>query len=310
MSVVLINPGRDPVENWVKALNKALPDIEIRIWPDAGNREEVRFIIANTLPPGAFATFPNLAFVAGTAVGVERLLNDPALSPHVPILRQRNEERAGMMSAWVVYHVLRHQRRFDDYEANKAKKLWQPLEVVPPANVRIGVMGLGNLGLPVARALSGLMYRVSGWSRSEKRIEEIETFAGMESFPAFLAQSDIVVSILPKTPETAGLLNAKTLAHLPDGAYVINAGRGTLIDEDALLQAIDSGRLSGAALDVFQTEPLPEDHPFWTHPKIAITPHYACQGRAEYSARTAIANIKRVLAGQEPVGLVDRKAGY
>lgn len=307
---LLIKPGRDAAENWVKSIGAALPDLEIRVWPEAGNRDEVEFLIANQLPPGEFATFRNLKFIAGTAVGVERLLNDPDLPPDVPILRQQNQERAATMSAWVLYHLLGQHRRFGDYRTNQKEHVWSPLPVSSPTDVRVGIMGLGNLGLPVARRLADLMYDVAGWSRSPRRIEGMKTYAGPDQFDSFLARSDFLVSILPNTPETRNLLNEGTLARLPRGAYVINAGRGSLIDEDALLTAIDAGHLSGAALDVFQTEPLPGTHPFWDHPRITITPHHACQGRARFSALHVIDNIRRIRDGLPPAGLVDREAGY
>jgi glyoxylate/hydroxypyruvate reductase A len=307
---LLIKPGRESVENWIAAIGKALPDIEIRIWPDVGDRAEVEFILANELPPGAFATFPNLRFVAGTAVGVERLLKDPDLPPDIPILRQVNTERAATMAGWVLYQVLGHHRRFDEYRANQAARHWEHLRYPSPVDMRVGVMGLGTLGGTVARRLRDLMYAVAGWTRSRKEIEGIESFAGPGEFRAFLARTDILVSILPNTRATQNLLGAEELATLPEGAYVVNCGRGTLIDEDALLAAIDSGHLSGAALDVFRTEPLPDDHPFWSHPKVTVTPHFACMGRAAFGAANLVENIRRARAGRLLTAVVDKAEGY
>ncbi len=307
---LLIKAGRDPAEHWVDAIRSAMPDLDIRVWPDAGNREEIEFIIANDLPDGAFTTFPNLKFVAGTAVGVERLLKDSSLPAHVPILRQANAERAATMTGLVLYHVIRHHRRFDEYRANQARAKWEHLKYPPPGDVRVGVMGLGNLGGTVAQTLRDLRYAVAGWTRSRHDLEGIESFAGPDELDAFLARSHIVVGILPGTPGTRRVLTRERLLRLPKGAYVINVGRGNLIDETALLELMDSGHLSGAALDVYEVEPLPEDHPFWHHPKVTMTPHYACVGRAAFSAERVVEAIRKVRAGEPLPYVVDKAAGY
>lgn len=307
---LLIRPGRDPAENWINAIRKEIPDLECRIWPETGDRADIRFIIANDMPEGEFATFPNLSFVAGTAVGVERLLRDKALPARVPILRQANPERAATMTAWVLYHVLRHHRRFDEYRANQAARKWEPLRYPPPENVRIGVMGLGNLGGAVARALRDLRYTVAGWTRSRHDMDGIESFAGPAEFEAFLRRSDVVVSILPNTQGTKRLLDRPHLEMLPRGAFVVNAGRGTLIDEKALLDLMESGHIAGAALDVYAEEPLPENHPFWSHPRVTMTPHNACMGRAAYSAGLIVDAIRRVRAGEPLLHVVDKTEGY
>lgn len=307
---LLIKPGRDPAEKWVEAIGAELPDLEMRVWPEAGDRADVEYLIANALPPGDFATFPNLRFVASTSAGVDRLLSDPDLPRDVPIVRSINAQRTATMGAWVCYHVLRHHRRFDEYPANQAKKAWEHLPYPPPEAVGVGVMGLGTLGTFAARRLGEFMYDVAGWSRSPKSIEGVRSYAGPEQFPEFLARTDILVSMLPGTPETCDLLDAEAFARLPEGAYVINSGRGNVIDEAALIAAIDSGHLSGAALDVYKTEPLPEDHPFWSHPRIFMTPHYASFGSAKYGAAVVVENIRRARAGHPLTDVVDKAAGY
>lgn len=310
MAAVLIRSGREPVENWVAVFNKVLPEVECRIWPDVGNRADIEYVVANQLPDGEFATFPNLKLVAGTRVGLEGLLNDESLAPHVPILRNTDRERAATMTGWVLYHVLRHHRRFEEYVVNQRSKTWEHLKYLPPERTRIGIMGMGNLGTSVARALCGLMYRVAGWSRTRKDLPGVESFAGPDELKAFLARTDILISILPKTPETEDVLDAARFAMLPEGAYVINCGRGTTLDENALVAALDSGHLSGAALDVFKVEPLPKDSPLWNHPKIAITPHYSCSGRAVFGAEGIVDAIRKLRRGEALVGTVDRSQGY
>ncbi len=307
---LLIKPGRDAAENWVEAIGAEIPDLEIRVWPDAGNRDEVEFLLMGSLPPGELATFRNLKFIAMTKAGVDHMLRDPDLPKNVPLVRSVNSERAATMAGWVTYHVIRHHRQFDQYRENQKQKIWRRLHYLPPEEVRVGIMGQGTLGGKVARTLAGLRYDVAGWSRSPKDIEGIESFAGADAFEAFLKRSDILISILPATPATDHLLNAETLALLPEGAYVINVGRGNLVDAEALLAAIDSGHLSGAALDVYHVEPLPEDHPFWSHPKVTMTPHYSCNGRAMHSAAIIVENIRRARAGEPIIGTVDKEAGY
>jgi glyoxylate/hydroxypyruvate reductase A len=307
---LLIKAGREAPENWIRAFNAAFPGMECRVWPEVGKREEIEYFLGNELPEGEFAKLPNLKLVAGTRVGVEGLLKDASLPRHIPIIRNTDRQRAATMTGWVLYHVIRHHRRFAEFAANQQARKWEHLQFTAPEKLRIGIMGLGNLGGTVARSLTALMYDVAGWSRSPKKIAGVESFAGAEGLPAFLARSDILVSILPKTPATNDLMNAERFAQLPKGAYFINCGRGTTVDEPALLAALDSGHLSGAALDVYKVEPLPADHPFWGHPKVAMTPHYSCTGSASYGAEGVIEAIRKVRAGETLTNTVDRKEGY
>lgn len=307
---LLIKPGRDAAENWMKAIARELPDLEMRAWPDAGDRAEVEYLIANSLPAGEFASFPNLKFVASTSAGVDRLLNDPDFPADVPIVRSINTQRMATMTAWVCYHVIRHHRHFDQYRENQAAKVWKRLPYPAPDRVGLGVMGLGSLGGTAARALKNFMFDVAGWSRSPKTIDGIETFAGPDQFADFLKRSNIIVSILPETPETDSLLNRETLALLPEGAYIVNCGRGNVIDDDALIEAMDRGHIGGAALDVFKTEPLPADHPYWSHPKVTLTPHYSSNGAARHGAAVIIDNIRRDRARQPLANIVDKDLGY
>jgi glyoxylate/hydroxypyruvate reductase A len=307
---LLIKPSRDAAENWMTAIAKELPDLDMRVWPDAGDRADIKYIIANSLPEGEFATFPNLKFVASTSAGVDRLLNDPAFGADIPIVRSINTQRMATMTAWVCYHVIRHHRHFDQYRENQAKGVWEPLRYPAPDKVGIGVMGLGTLGGTAARMLKGFMFDVAGWSRTPKTIEGIKTFFGPDQLNDLLKRSDIVVSILPETPETDNLLNRDTLALMPEGAYIVNCGRGNVIDDDALVEAMDSGHIAGAALDVFRTEPLPAEHPFWSHPKVTMTPHYSSNGAARYGVDVIIDNIRRDRAGQPFANIVDKALGY
>ena len=185
-------------------------------------------------------------------------------------------------------------------------------DVVPPLarDRRVGFLGLGELGLACAKAASGFGFDVSGWSRSLKSIEGMRTYAGANGLTEMLQRCQILVLLLPDTAETRDLLNAKTLNLLPDGAFIINPGRGSLIDDDALLAALDSGKIAHATLDVFRVEPLPSDHAFWAHPNVTVTPHIASETRPESASRTIAENIRRGEAREPYIYTVDRSAGY
>jgi glyoxylate/hydroxypyruvate reductase A len=172
------------------------------------------------------------------------------------------------------------------------------------------MLGLGALGLAAARALQALNFPVTGWSRAPKVIEGLTCLSGEAGLQQALSNAAIVVTLLPRTPQTENLLNARTLAYLPKGAFILNPGRGPLIDDQALLAALDSGQVAHATLDVFRTEPLPQDHPFWTHPQITVTPHIAADTRPHSAARVLVENIRRSEAGAPLLHLVDRTLGY
>ncbi|HSR56528.1 MAG TPA: glyoxylate/hydroxypyruvate reductase A, partial [Alphaproteobacteria bacterium] len=212
--------------------------------------------------------------------------------------------------AWVVYQVVRHHREMPAYEADQKAHRWNRRRVVPPRLVRVGVMGLGQLGGATARALVDFGYDVAGWSRRGRGLEGVEDFIGPEGLEPFLARSDVLIGILPFTKATESLLDARAFATLPKGAYFINCGRGELVVEDDLLAALDSGHLSGAALDVFREEPLPPDHRIWDHPRITVTPHNASTSSAWGAVDIVIENIRRFEAGEPPRAVVDREAGY
>jgi len=302
--------SKERMQSWFDIFERELPGTPVRLWPDYDDPANVEFVIASALPPGEFAKFPNLKFVASMAVGVERLLGDETMPAHIPIVRSVNPARGDSMTEYVVLHALRYCRRLPDYEAQQGEQRWQRLADAAAADTGIGLMGLGNLGLMAAERLRLFNFPVAGWVRNPRRIDGIETFAGKENFHAFLARSRIVVCLLPLTPETRDILDAGAFATMPRGSYLINAGRGEHIVDDDLLAALETGQLAGATLDVFRSEPLPAGHPFWTHPKITITPHNAAATRQAHGADIVLQNIRRARAGQPLVNLVDKAAGY
>lgn len=255
-----------------------------------------------------FTPYTRLKAVLNLWAGVEKITGNPTLT--APLARMVDEE--GLTQGMVEYvtgHVLRHHLGMDAYIANP-EKAWRP--VVPPlAGERpVGILGLGTLGLACAEALRGLGFPVTGWSRSPKTAPGITTLHGSDGLSGTLERAEILVLLLPDTPATRDLLDAEQLAQLPRGAVIVNPGRGALIVDDALISALDSGQLAHATLDVFRTEPLPAEHPFWAHPKVTVTPHIASETRVPSASRVIAENIRRGEAGEPLLHLVDRDAGY
>lgn len=243
----------------------------------------------------------------GLWAGVETIIGNPTLT--MPYARMVDEGLTQGMVDWVAGHVLRHHLGLDA-DISRDAPVWAPR--VPPlaTDRQVGVLGLGALGTACAEALAGLGFRVSGWSRRMKALERVACYAGAAGLAEVLARSEIVVLLLPATAETEAVLNAETLAMLPRGAVVLNPGRGALIDDAALLAALDSGQIAHATLDAFRVEPLPAEDPYWTHPQVTVTPHLASVTRPETAAKVLAENIRRGEAGEAFLHLVDRDAGY
>jgi glyoxylate/hydroxypyruvate reductase A len=215
-----------------------------------------------------------------------------------------------VMTETVVLHVLRHHRQLPQYLAQQRRREWKKLPQPSPAERGVGILGIGTLGRPAAEALVAMGFDVAGWSRSHKAIDGVRSYVGDDELDAFLARTDILVSMLPTTAATTGLLDAGALARLPQGAAVVNVGRGPVLDAAALLAALDSGHLSGATLDVFDVEPLPEDDPLWAHERVTVMPHVATSTNPRRAAAVVVENLRRLVAGEPLVNLVDRDAGY
>ena len=259
-------------------------------------------------PVSDFTGFIRLKALLSLWAGVERVVGDATLK--APLCRMVDDGLTRGMVEWVTGHVLRYHLGIDAHLAGQ-DGVWRH-DVVPPlASERtVGVLGLGELGRAVAATLAGLGFDVRGWSRRPRELAGVSTHAGEEGLAAVLHASDILVTILPSTPATDTLLDARRLAWLPEGARLINPGRGSLVDDAALLAALDRGHLAHATLDVFRAEPLPPDHPFWTHPKITVTPHVASETRPETAAEAIACNIRRGEDGAPFLHVVDRAAGY
>jgi glyoxylate/hydroxypyruvate reductase A len=299
----------DPAEAWRAALCAAIPGLDFRIWPEAGDPAEIDLALVWQPPPGELARYPNLRAILSLGAGVDGLLAQPGL-PDVPVARMVDPSLTRTMTEYVLLATLRHHRAFDRFERAQRAARWS--FALPPqaGERRVGVMGLGVLGSAVAACLAGHGFRVAGWSREAKQLAGIESFAGRAGLPAFLARTEILICLLPLTRDTAGILDAATFATLPRGAFLINVARGAHLVEPDLIAALESGQLAGATLDVFREEPLPPDHPLWPHPQVLITPHVASYASAHTAAAGVAENIFRARAGRRLLHQVDRLQGY
>lgn len=270
--------------------------------------EEVDYIVfAPTGPVQDFTPYTRAKAVLSLWAGVEKVVDNPTL--HIPLTRMVDTGLERGMVEWVTGHVLRHHLGMDRHIVNP-DHIWHP-DVPPLATDRpVSILGLGTLGQRCAQALVQLGFPVTGWSRTAKQITGVTCVSGASGLEAALRSGQITVLLLPNTPGTENTINAATLAQMPQDAFLINAGRGPLIDDDALIAALDAGHLAHATLDVFRVEPLPDSHPFWTHPQVTVTPHIAADTRPDSSARIIAENIRRGEAGEPLLYLVDRDAGY
>ena len=308
MALIFYSP-LNPAELWEAELKKHLPDLDFRRWEAPGDPAEIDMALCWKPPPGGLAEFPNLKVIFSLAAGIDHLLSDPAL-PDVPIVRMVEPSLTAGVAEYIVLHVLRHHKDQRRFEAQQAARVWKEYFAPPAWTRRVGILGLGAIGSEAARMLTAVGFDVAGWSRTPKQLDGVASFHGADQRDAFLARTDILVCILPKTPQTEGILNADLFAKLSRGASLINAGRGDQLVEEDLLAALESGHISEATLDVFRSEPLPADHPFWCHPKVTVTPHSAGDPFADSAALRVAANIRRFQRGKPLPHLYDPRAGY
>lgn len=308
MALMFLSP-EDPPEAWRRELLARMPELDFRIWPEVGDPAEIEVALVWRPPPGELARYPNLKAILSLAAGIDALLEDPEL-PDVPLARLVDPSLTRTMSEYVLLAVLRHHREFDRFEREQRARRWAFSFPPQASQRRVGVMGLGVLGAAAAGTLADHGFPVSGWSRTPKAIQNVTSYAGRSELHTFLHRSDVLVCLLPLTAGTRGILDADVFASLPHGACVVNVARGEHLIEHDLIEALDSGHLAGATLDVFRTEPLPENSPLWAHPKVLITPHVASFATAASAADGVVANVRRALAGEPLEHAVDRAEGY
>jgi glyoxylate/hydroxypyruvate reductase len=300
----------DSAERWRAQFARLAPEIEMRVWPEIGEPAAIDHALVWRPAPGLLASLPNLKLILSLGAGVDHLLRDPLLPRALPIVRLVDPYLTDAMSEYVVLQVLRLHRQDLEYRAQQQARVWQQLEQKNAGERPVGILGFGEIGQDAGRKLKGLGFPVSGWSRQAKSVDGFATYASGDGLPDILAKSEILVCVLPLTSATQGILCARTFAALPAGAGLVNAGRGGHLVEEDLIPALDSGRLSAAALDVFGEEPLPEGHHFWSHPRILITPHVAGTTNPETAAPIVLDNLRRFADGRALLNRIDPALEY
>ena len=306
---ILFAASNDNWHMYGDALRDAITDagLDAELITQADPTDVDYIIYAPTSTLQDFTPYTKTKAVLSLWAGVEKIATNETLT--MPLARMVDPGMTQSMTEWVVGHVMRYHLGMDAHIVNPERAwVWHSNPLAEERTVCI--LGMGELGTASADALRALNFNVAGWSRSPKSIEGVETFHGAEGLQAALSTADIVVLLLPDTAETENTLNAKSLAWLPKGARIINPGRGPLIDDAALVAALNNGHVAHATLDVFRVEPLPADHPYWAHPNATVTPHIAAATRAITSAKEIARNIRLNESGAPMVNLVDRERGY
>jgi len=310
MPTVVVRVGPARAKWWRDHMQALLPDHTVVEWDAVTDPDAIDYAVVWKPPPGGLKRLRNLKLIVSIAAGVDHIFADPDLPAGVPIARTVGEDLRQRMVEYVCLHVLRFHRNLPEIEASQASASWDQPITPPATRRRVGVMGLGNMGVAAASALAGLGFDVAGWARSPREVPGLRVHTGAGQLDAFLADAEILVCLLPLTPETDSILCADLFARLPRGAALINAGRGEHLVEEDLIPALDSGQLRGATLDVFRAEPLPTDHPFWRDPRILVTPHTASLIDPEAGGRLIADTIRRFEAGGGIAHPVDPGRGY
>ena len=309
MSTLVFYSEFDSFEEWSALLAPYLPGVTICRAETVQKPDEVHYALAWKPPRGFLAPYRNLRLLVNLGAGVDSLVGRNDL-PDIPIIRLSDPDMARMMASYVLFAVLRYARDIPAFERAQRERRWRYLHPRAPAGIRVGVLGLGELGAYAARELARQGFDVRGWSRSKKEIAGIRCSSGLASLDDFLSQSDILVVMLPLTPHTTSLLSAERLARLPQGAAFINVSRGAIVDQAALTDALRSGQIAEATLDVFDREPLPPHDPLWQMDNVLITPHLASVAIPTSAARQVAENIQRAARGEPVTNQVFPERGY
>lgn len=307
---ILLDPagyGHSP-EAWLASFQRELPDMEIRLWPDSPAPEEIEFVIAVRHDPALLATYKNLRAVLAMGAGVEQYTS-PGM-PDVPVVRLEEPSMSSEMAAYVTHWVVHFQKRMDVHRDNQARPVWQTEPYTAADQYPVGILGFGRIGKRIGGVLHDLGFPINAWSRTGNFEPWAESFAGPEELGGFLSASAAVVNVLPSTKATRKLMDADRFAQCRPDALFINLGRGATVDETALLAALESGQIGNAVLDVTDPEPMDLNNPLWSHPNVRITPHVAGFTVIGPASNVIAANIRRILAGEEPFPLVERGRGY
>lgn len=311
---ILLYRGDGVIEPWARDFAAELPHAETVVWEEGERVAACDYAVLWAPSPALLDQLRHghsaLRAIFLMGAGADALLKFGEALPPVPIVRLGDAGMAEQMADYAAHAVLRYFRRFDEYERQAREGLWRPLALHDKQTFTVGVLGLGKLGVPVARTLRQLGFPVRGWSRTPKDLPGVECFAGMDQLDGFLAATRVLVCLLPLTPDTHNLLDRVRLSRLPEGAYLVNVARGAQVAEPDLLALIRTGHIAGATLDVFRNEPLPAPHPFWNEPRITITPHISALTLREEAVRQIAAKIRLLESGERVADVVDLERGY
>ncbi|MGM3387330.1 glyoxylate/hydroxypyruvate reductase A [Stutzerimonas stutzeri] len=297
-------------DEWLDALRSACPDANWYLSPSADEAQRIEAAVVANPPPGALRHLPNLRLIQSLWAGVDRLMLDASLPAGVPVARMVDPAMNQAMAQTAVWATLSLHRGFFRYAAQQQATRWQQWPQRRADEVRVTILGLGQMGRCCASRLAGLGYTVAGWSSRPTELDGIETCNGNAALQGLLQRTDILINLLPLTPQTEGLLDTPLLNALPRGAGLVNLARGAHLVEDALLEALDSGQIGHAVLDVFHHEPLPAEHPFWRHPNVTVLPHVAAMTDARSAASVVAQNLRALRDGRPLANLVDPTRGY
>ncbi|QUS37201.1 2-hydroxyacid dehydrogenase [Falsirhodobacter algicola] len=309
MIVAVHTPSEARTADWCAMLAERLPDWRVQPMNAVTDPAAVRYAVVWKPGTGRLAAFAGLKAIISIGAGIDHLLEDAAL-PDVPVIRTVGTDLTQRMNEYVALHVLRHHRGMPALRAAQAQRRWQPVVMPAAPDRRVGVMGLGNLGAAAAGLLAAIGFDVAGWSRSPRAVPGVRGFAGEAGLAPFLEGTEILVNLLPLTEETRGILDAGLMARLAPGAALINAARGPHLVEEDLLAALASGQIGGATLDVFHVEPLPPEHPFWTHPGVTVTPHVASLIDPPTGSRIIARNLRIFEETGTAPDIADLRRGY
>ncbi|PWN05409.1 2-hydroxyacid dehydrogenase [Rhodohalobacter mucosus] len=308
MSIVLVARNRN-MEPFREEILKQDANAEVEIWPAVSQPQRVQFAVAWNHPEGVLDQFPNLKAVSSLGAGVDHILSDATLPESVRITRIVAPSLSDQMSDYILTSVLNLMRHSEYYFRMHRNSEWSPQRSLSKTEITIGIMGLGKLGVHAASRLRDNGFRVTGWARSPKELDGVRTYT-QNQLEDFLNQTNILVCLLPLTPETNGILNLELFKKLKKPSFLINVARGQHLIEEDLIYALDTGQISHAVLDVFEKEPLPENHPFWNRKTITITPHVASVTDPAEAAAVIAENYKRLLSGMDLLYETDRASGY
>ncbi|HXQ53344.1 MAG TPA: glyoxylate/hydroxypyruvate reductase A [Stellaceae bacterium] len=307
---ILVAPIGGPSPDWKRLFAAELPGVEIRMFPEIGDPADIDVAAIARVPPGVLASLPKLRLIVSLMAGQETLLADRTLPKSVPIVRAGNPAGDAMMNETALLHVLRHHRLLPDYLLAQQRREWKRLPVLRTSERRVGVLGLGQIGLATAKYLRDHGFDMAGWARTGKAIDGVAVFHGAGQLGAFLGRSEIAVNLLPLTKETEGILDRKAFALMPKGAALINLARGQHVVDRDLIDALDAGHLAAATLDVFHEEPLGKESPLWAHPRITVMPHVSRRHDPADIVPRIADNVRRLARGEPFLQPVDRAAGY